>query len=220
MSHLINQGITELLRVFKGPLFHTHQPEMYASLEKWALANNQRHFADCCAWAQAHIDEVEADFNRMCIGPYRLTVPPYESVWRGNSRVMNNRYSAAVAYSYAELGLGIHTGFREMPDFIGNELEFMYCVGALYFAHALEEHDEERDLLNDMFIRFWQEHLGHWVYTFLSQVQADSSCEFWREWARVLGEGLGQHFAELSLTQHMTGMEQPLNHIQPSKDLS
>lgn len=219
MSSLLNEGSAEMWRVFKAPLFQTHNPDVYSALGTWSVNHNYSHLSDCCFWAQQHIDESEADFNRMCIGPYRLTVPPYESVWRSHTRVLNNRYSAAVAFSYAELGLSV-SSFREMPDFVGNEFEFMYCLAELHNQHLKANNNEECSQLEDMYLRFWTEHLGHWVYEFLSGVQQDATSEFWREWARVLGEQLGSNFLDVSLSNLMTGMEQPLTFVPPSKDLS
>lgn len=210
MQSGITERSVETLRVFKEPLFHAGTPACYHAIALWAADNNQSDLARLAKDAVERIDETESDFNRMCIGPYRLSVPPYESVWRSGGRVLNNRYSAAVAHSYAELGLTISGDFREMSDYIGNELEFLFCLAGLAFhARSEDRGDDEREL-TEMYRRFWAEHLGHWVYDFLGAVQADAREAFWREWSRVLAEELGREFFETALSPYMSGTEKPV----------
>lgn len=93
------------LHAFKETFFQPGSPAALESLSRWARSAGHPMLA------------AEAEFNRMCIGPYRLTVPPYESVWRSHGRVLNNRYSAAVEYAFSEVGLTSHGKLNEMRFF-------------------------------------------------------------------------------------------------------
>lgn len=84
------------LHAFKETFFQPGSPAALESLSRWARSAGHPMLAAEAEMAARDTDAAEAEFNRMCIGPYRLTVPPYESVWRSHGRVLNNRYSAAV----------------------------------------------------------------------------------------------------------------------------
>ena len=121
------------LHAFKETFFQPGSPAALESLSRWARSAGHPMLAAEAEMAARDTDAAEAEFNRMCIGPYRLTVPPYESVWRSHGRVLNNRYSAAVEYAFSEVGLTSHGKLNEMPDFFGNELEFLSCVASMSF---------------------------------------------------------------------------------------
>lgn len=105
------------LHAFKETFFQPGSPAALESLSRWARSAGHPMLAAEAEMAARDTDAAEAEFNRMCIGPYRLTVPPYESVWRSHGRVLNNRYSAAVEYAFSEVGLTSHGKLNEMPDF-------------------------------------------------------------------------------------------------------
>ncbi len=200
----------EALAAFKDVLFFTGKPESYEKLADWARRQGRTELELRARQAAGDVDECEADFNRMCIGPYRLTVPPYESVWRTSGRVLNNRYSAAVEHSYAELGLAVGKSLNEPCDFFAYELEFLYCAAALAQANEAQGKCDEAKALNEMFDRFWAEHLGHWAPAFLEALQADARHDFWRVWARELAAALTGITARVALSNHMTGMQAPV----------
>ena len=153
----------------------------------------------------------------MCIGPYRLTVPPYESVWRTGRRVLNNRFSAAVQYSYEEIGLAVGD-MNEPVDFFGYELEFCYATHALASAYEKEGKTQEAELLREAASRFWAEHLGHWAGKFLEAMQQDARHPFWRAWAQTLSELLTVQHKDIALSNTMSG-EETTAVVQPPRSL-
>ena len=113
----------QAFHAFKGMLFEPSNPE---SLERLiAYFEAQGGAPALLEAAKAHQDnplELECDFNRMCIGPTRLLVPPYESVYRATGRQINTDKTVAVAEFYQHIGLVVDEGLSEPADFIGNEL--------------------------------------------------------------------------------------------------
>ena len=184
------------------------RPSAYASLAAWAQAAAHPELARLAEESTHRLEEVEADYNRMCIGPYRLLVPPYESVWRSGGRVLNNRFSAAVEYSYAQAGLASGGALKELPDYFGNEIEFLYCLSALSFHYRNAGDGEAASELEAMFIRFWAEHLGHWAPAFLQAVAENAQEPFWKEWSRVLAQVLEALFQDVPLSETMSGVEE------------
>lgn len=174
-------------QAFKGLTFKPGDAEaVRAWVDHLEAAGADPEAIACARGALAEPQELEFEFNRMCVGPYRLTVPPYESVWRSGARELCNRYTAGVAEHYAQIGLVIDDGLREPADFIGNELEFLFCVTALeqdrLAASDLEAVQELR-AIHDAFLR---EHLGHWYGQFCTAMADDARHPFWRHYALAL----------------------------------
>ena len=201
-------GATQAFLSFKDVMFATGKAKTYEELARWADDNGESSLAEEARKSAADVDNTEADFNRLCIGPFRLVVPPYESVWRSRTRVLNNRYTATCRVSYAEVGLTIDPKLNEMPDYFGNELEFLYYIAALREKHLSAGHKDVAEALEDAGERFWCEHLGHWYGDFLDAMQKEAVLPFWKEWARVLKNWLGTFFNGCELTEFMTGLEQ------------
>lgn len=206
------------LKLLKEPVFHPGTSSVYEQLGIWAQKHDLKELSEACALAMNDTDEVEADFNRMCIGPYRLTVPPYESVWRAGKRVLNNRFSAAVQFSYEEVGLTVGD-MNEPVDFFGYELEFCYCTLAFAEVHAKEGRKEQADFLRQAHSRFWAEHFGHWADQFLQAMQQDAKHPFWQAWARTLSELLLLQNKDIALRNTMSGTEST-NVVQPPRSLN
>ena len=180
------------LHAFKETFFQPGSPAALESLSRWARSAGHPMLAAEAEMAARDTDAAEAEFNRMCIGPYRLTVPPYESVWRSHGRVLNNRYSAAVEYAFSEVGLTSHGKLNEMPDFFGNELEFLSCVASMSFQYRQKGDAAAADELEAIFRRFWSQHLGHWADTFLDAVAEDTRSSVWLSELSAFGGSDGQ----------------------------
>ncbi len=207
MPELTMKSRAEFLSAMKDVLFATGKPESYRKVADWATAHGNAELSSAALEAAGDVDEAEADFNRMCIGPYRLSVPPYESVWRASGRMLNNRFSAAVEHSYAELGLTVSRSLNEPCDFFAYEIEFMYCAAALAASNEDAGETENAAALVEMFNRFWAEHLGHWAVKFLSALEDDARHPFWRAWAHELNARLSDFTVGIALSNHMTGVE-------------
>lgn len=208
MAAVDKQGVASALLALKDVVQSCGQPQAYAALSSWAASAGYPELAHLSGEAVRRLYEVEADFDRLCIGPYRLVVPPYESVWRSGGRVLNNRFSAAVAHSFAEAGLAAGGKLQELPDYFGNELEFLYCLSALSLHYRKSGDGEAADSLDEMFSRFWAEHLGHWAPDFLEAIAREAEEPLWKEWALVLRRVLGEVFKDTPLSEGMTGLQE------------
>ncbi|GIU25114.1 hypothetical protein TUM4644_20160 [Shewanella colwelliana] len=130
--------------------------------------------------------ELEFDFNRMCIGPYKLLVAPYESVYLSGNHQIFTEETVKVAQFYQQIGLIIDDSFNEPADFIGNELEFLYCLHAMASEqHALDKH-EYVAALHELANEFLEMHLGRWITPFCEGIIQHATQAFWREFAKEL----------------------------------
>lgn len=104
--------------------------------------------------------------------------PPYESVWRGEGRVMGN-WTQLVLKKYHEAGIGMDMQ-DELPDYIGIELKFM----ALLSYHEAEGWRSGDILKAIRFIKlqkgFMDEHIQQWVPEFCNRMAEDAVSSFYR----------------------------------------
>ena len=96
--------------------------------------------------------------------------PPYESIYRENEVMGNSTLSALDSYSQS--GLRVLETFRDLPDHIGVELEFLYYL--------------ENNGYNEEFSAFMDEHFSRWVPKFCEEVEKNDTIGFYRLAAAVL----------------------------------
>lgn len=78
---------------------------------------------------QAYSDEeLLVDYSKLFVGPAELLAPPYGSVYLEiERRLMGDSTIAAIDF-YKSRGLVMDADFKEVPDHIAVELEFMYYL--------------------------------------------------------------------------------------------
>jgi TorA maturation chaperone TorD len=91
-------------------------------------------------------------------------------------------------------------GFRELPDHIAAELEFLYL---LLFREAEARVRGDPDALQsiaDLRKRFLERHLGRWAGPFTHAVRAGTRSAFYRELAGLTDRFIGIEAARISST--------------------
>lgn len=126
------------------------------------------------------LETLQVEFARLFVGPYKLPAPPYGSIYlEGEHKVMGD--STVDAWRrYRESGLSIAETFKDAPDHIAAELEFMYFlvfneIEALQSARAdksCEHIDRQKSFL--------AEHLGAWAGSFCAKVETAAGNDFYR----------------------------------------
>ncbi|MFZ7126591.1 MAG: TorD/DmsD family molecular chaperone [Desulfobacterales bacterium] len=145
---------------------------------------------------------LELDFAALFVGPFLVPAPPYGSVYlEGVRRLMGDSTMDARAH-YRAVGLDTADHFKEPPDHIAAELEFMHvlvCQG----IEAIRKNN--REALLDGLKRqqtFLLKHLGAWVPDFTEKVAEYAGTGFYRHLAdatrRFIGEEI-EAFGKLSL---------------------
>ena len=180
-------GQRKMLEVFKDLFLKPGLASTYRNLSDWAERSGYPALAKEAADASAAPEETEAEFNRLCIGPYRLVVIPYESAWVTSSRKLNGPVAADVANFYASAGLTSASMFNEQPDFFGNELEFLYFLEAVAEETRQKEHSEQ--LLKEiegLSKSFRSEHFDKWYEVFLNAIAENTDQSFWKEASEAL----------------------------------
>lgn len=133
------------------------------------------------------------DYTRLFLGPMDILAKPYGSVWLTADKTLMGETSMAVLAMYEEGGLELDEEFRELPDHIAAELEFLYL---LIFRESEAQRlgdKEEQNTVATLKQRFLQQHLGQWVRPFTAAMRANAQTPFYRNLS--------------ALTERLVGME-------------
>ncbi|MGD8963886.1 MAG: molecular chaperone TorD family protein, partial [Desulfobacterales bacterium] len=78
--------------------------------------------------AGADLEPIRVDFAKLFVGPYKLLAAPYGSVYLDGDRKMMGDSTLDVRSRYREAGLDTAKNFKDAPDHVSAELEFMYFL--------------------------------------------------------------------------------------------
>ncbi len=154
-----------------------------------ALASAVRRIG--AAFDAVEPQELLIDYTRLFIGPLDTIARPYGSVWLDARQSLMQDSTQSMLALYAEGGFEMDEGFRELPDHIAAEMEFLYLL-LFRQAEACSKGDaQERTRVAGLQRRFLDEHLGRWIEPFTTAIAAGAQTAFYRELA-----GLTRHFVE------------------------
>jgi len=130
------------------------------------------------------------DYTRLFLGPSQIVAKPYGSVWLEGENTLMGDSTVAVQELYHEGGFEIDEEFRELPDHIAAELEFLYL---LIYRENEGHRNGSAEALKAVALkkRFLDEHLGLWIGPFTAAVKTGARSSFYRELA-----GLTERFVE------------------------
>lgn len=137
------------------------------------------------ACAAASLDQLLVDYTRLFLGPMRILAKPYGSFWLTGEHALMQDATLAVLALYGEGGFELDESFRELPDHVAAELEFLYLL--LFRAAAAHQRyaDDERATIERLRERFLAEHLGRWVAPFTAAVRDGAQTDFYRTLAEL-----------------------------------
>lgn len=143
-----------------------------------ALAVDARRVMD--AFAAADLQTLLVDYTRLFLGPVGTRAKPYGSVWLEVDGGLMQDSTLAVSRLYEQGGFEIAEEFRELPDHVAAELEFLYL---LLFKAARAAASGDGAVLATAFElrrRFLEEHLGAWTGPFAEAIRAGAETDFYR----------------------------------------
>ena len=131
------------------------------------------------------LDSLKIDYARLFVGPYTLAAPPYGSVYLEGKRLLMGNSTIDAQKRYRNAGLNIAEEFKEAPDHIAVELEFMYFL--IFKEIEAAGHSNMEAFGN--YLReqqaFLEVHLGDWQSEFTESVIANASTEFYKALAKT-----------------------------------
>jgi TorA maturation chaperone TorD len=135
------------------------------------------------SFAAVGVDELLVDYTRQFLGPVDARAKPYGSVWLDTDAPLMGDSTMAVLQHYEDAGFEVDEGFRDLPDHVAVELEFLYVLLFREAEARIRGDAETLAGVGRMRQRFLAEHLGQWVGPFAAAVRAGAECAFYRELA-------------------------------------
>ncbi len=152
------------------------------------LAAHARRLGE--AFAGEGTESLLVDYARIFLGPTHAIASPYGSVWMGGDGLMQDS-SMAVLALYREGGFELDESFREPPDHVAAELEFLYLLIFRENQALQAGQPEELAAIAGLRRRFVGEHLGVWIAPFTAAVEAGAQTAFYRELAKLTNRFVG-----------------------------
>ncbi len=143
------------------------------------------------SFRESSTDDLLLDYTRLFLGPFDILAKPYGSIYLdGDNVVMGDSTVLAVAL-YREGGFDIAEDFREVPDHVALELEFLYLLSL-----RLATEPEVRALK----FRFLEGHLGQWVGGFADAMREGTQTSFYKQLADMTQQVVLEDMRELAET--------------------
>ena len=141
------------------------------------------------SWSEARNDSSARDlaYARLFLGPFDVQVPPYASLYLDPEHRIMGTVSREVARTYAEAGFGPDQGFREAPDHIAVEWEFLYSLTYRYAETGEPAWREQRE-------KFRDEHALQWMPRFAEDVRTRTDHPFYQNLATLLAAVCAERF--------------------------
>lgn len=132
------------------------------------------------AFAADDLQTLLVDHTRLFIGPSRPLAIPYGSFWLAGDTSLMHDPAFSVTGFYDEGGFELDESFRDLPDHVAVELEFLYVLFFGYHQALLAGDDtgaRERRALRQ---RFLEAHLGKWVPAFAAAIREHAKTGFYQ----------------------------------------
>lgn len=139
------------------------------------------------AFAAASLEDLLVDYARLFLGPTQILVQPYGSVWLTDEKTLMQDATVAVLDLYRQGGFEMDEGFRELPDHVAAELEFLYLM--LFRENEARGNGDADALEKAMRLkqRLLAEHLGRWIGPFTAAIGEHAESDFYRRLAETTG---------------------------------
>lgn len=123
------------------------------------------------------------DYTRLFLGPMNILAKPYGSFWLEEENTLMGDSTVAVLDLYSEAEFEMDEEFKELPDHIAAELEFLYLL--TFRENEAQVAGEDTTKWADLRKLFLAQHLGAWVTPFSAALAAGAKCDFYRELAKL-----------------------------------
>lgn len=132
------------------------------------------------AFAAQDLQTLLIDYTRLFLGPVQPLAQPYGSYWLSGERKLMQDSTMAVLDLYRQGGFDLADEFRELPDHVAVELEFLYL---LIFRENEARREADGNHLagaTDLQQRFMAQHLGAWSAPFTAALHDGAQTPFYR----------------------------------------
>lgn len=121
--------------------------------------------------------ELAVEYTRLFRGPVKAEAYPYESMYV-DGEVMGAS-TLDVLRRYEEAGVGVSDDFKDLPDHISAELEFMHYLTARELEAWQRESQSEAVRFQLLAHSFLNDHLARWVSDFADATLQNATTPFY-----------------------------------------
>ena len=142
----------------------------------------------------ADLEALKVDFSKLFVGPYKLFAAPYGSVYLDGDRKVMGDSTLDVKNRYRKAGLDTAKNFKDAPDHITAELEFMYYL-IFKAVEAFASSDAETAI--GFFQKqksFLEDHLMAWVPEFVNSIIEYAENPFYLNLAKATATFLKENY--------------------------
>ena len=135
--------------------------------------------------SSSDIGPLKVDYAKLFVGPYTLSAAPYGSVYLDGERKIMGVSTLDVMRRYREAGLERAESFKDAPDHVSAELEFMYY---LVFKEMQALSDSEVQTAIGFIQKqkeFLDDHLTAWLPTFAGCIKEHAQNPFYPNLAKA-----------------------------------
>lgn len=119
------------------------------------------------------------EYARLFIGPFKIQVPPYSSLYFGEKTLMSNVTIWVLEY-YQKAGLDFDKNVKDLPDHIAVETEFLYYLLFNEINELKLGNIENMRKFHDLQVHFINNHYRIWVPNFCKEIVEKSQNDFYK----------------------------------------
>ena len=146
------------------------------------------------AFAKEGAESLLVEYTRLFLGPVEAVARPYGSVWLTKEKTLMQARSLEVEALYHEGGFELAEDFRELPDHVAAEIEFLY---QLLYRENRARRDDDAALGGILALkrRFLAGHLGAWMPLFAGAIDRGTTSDYYRALAALARDFVAREVA-------------------------
>lgn len=127
--------------------------------------------------------DLAVEYTRLFRGPVRAQAYPYESMYTEGG--VMGKAALEVLKQYGKAGVSLSEDFKDLPDHIAAELEFMHYLCSQELEARLGHDEPGAGHLAHLGCAFVKDHLAQWVPPFADRVAEHATTPFYLALARL-----------------------------------
>ncbi|MCX8028138.1 MAG: molecular chaperone TorD family protein, partial [Thermodesulfovibrionales bacterium] len=141
-------------------------------------------------------EELLIDYASLFLGPFELKAPPYGSVYLEVERRLMGDTTLLVMEYYEQCGLTLDDEFKEAPDHITAELEFVYYLILREIEEIRNNNSQEALSIIESQKRFITAYLASWVGEFCERIISNAQTGYYKALSELLRFVVGNTIKE------------------------
>ena len=131
-------------------------------------------------------EQLTVEYSRLFVGPFKVLAPPYGSVYIDSGRILMGDSTLDVMHLYWEAGLVFREGFKEVPDHITIELEFLHFITYQELSALHSNNNGNLKKYRKTQVLFINNFFGQWIFPFCQKILSSTENSYYRNLAECL----------------------------------